>query len=121
MNKYANMLVAPVQGDNEDFAYECKEMNITTGNASDWFFVRPKVTKVAITIFPIGAGTGYVESCNENVYDIKQAVDTNTPITRKETWAKGSVSIIATDGMTPVTAFRLVVTSGTMGITARGN
>jgi len=121
MNKYAEMLIAPVQGSNEEFAYECKEIGITSGNASDWFFVRPKTAKVAITISPSPTGTGYVETCNDNVKDIKNAVDTNTAITRKEPWAKGSVSVITTDAMTPVTAFRLVVTSGSMTITARGN
>ena len=121
MNKYADMLVAPVQGDNEDFAYECKEEGITSGNASNWFFVRPRITKVTITISPSPTGTGYIETCNDNVADIKKAVDNNIAITRKEMWFKGAVSVITTDAMTPVTAFRLVVTSGSMTITARGN
>lgn len=75
-----------------------------------------KLQRILFTLAPVGAGEGRIEITDESSEEIKN----NLSDILYTAWPAGNISAKTRDDVAPITAFQLVIISGTMRLSARG-
>lgn len=89
---------------------------VENANFTHYGKVHGKVTLVLITLSPSPTGTGYIETTTEPLDKVVETPGDLHPVT----WGPGSVSTQTQSIAWAPTAIRVVCTSGTIHVSARG-
>ena len=82
--------------------------------------VNTSVSTLMYTLTPNPVGTGRIEVTTDPVQTIKDDITNTTTNTVVVPWPKGDVTVQTQEVSLAVTAFRLVVMSGTVHLSVRG-
>ena len=83
--------------------------------------VNNSVTTLIFTLTPSPTGSARIETTTDPLSVVKDDIDNGTNNTIAIPWPNGDVSVQTQEICLAITAFRMVVISGTMHLSVRGN